>query len=999
MLADDHAPSSSGAGPRPLDADRRSSAFASILRSTRDLLNCSTALFATIANEAWRVEQVDDDAFGIGKHDALDLGPDLRACIVAAAGSAILPNAACSPLGDESSIAGRPGVGGLACVPLILADGAFVGLLCALDPTPFPRDDRAERTLRLLAHLAASELERERIAWGLHIADAKYRALIEHLPVVTYLSYDDEDGQVRPQSVSPQIESLTGYTSAEWSETPGLWQRLIHDADRERVLAEVARTTEHGAPFHAEYRLWSRDGREVWVRDDAALVRDAAGGPLYWQGVLVDITPLKRTEAELRSSEERLHLALDAASMAMWDWNLVDHTFVRSPGMAALYGLPSGSLASPEVDPLGFVHPDDRPLIDEMDRRHIEENAPYVVEYRVNRPDGATAWLREQGRSIPGPDGTPERLLGVTIDVTARRLAEEAARESEGQFRLLFAANPHPMWVFERETLRFLEVNDAAIAHYGYTRAEFLAMTVDEIRPPDDASPLPWQSATDGPILGGSGGRRHRTKDQRLIDVEVTSHLLTFRGRPAYLVVAQDVSARLSLERQLAHQAFHDPLTGLPNRAHCRDRLAHVLAEGTDGEPQCAVLFLDLDEFKVINDTLGHEAGDRLLVALADRLRHCVRGHDTLARLGGDEFTILLERLPEQGAASEIAARVTDAIRAPFHLEGREVVVTASIGISTPGAACDPDEVLRLADVAMYEAKHRGKDQIAYFNAGMDAPAWRRLGLEVDLRRAIAERQFVLHYQPVVALSDGRTTAVEALIRWQHPERGSVPPVELIPLAEETGLIVPLGQWVLETACRQAAAWQADFPAVRPLGLSVNLSTRQLQHPGLVDEVAGALAASGFPASSLTLEMTETAALDGANAVASSLRGLRALGVRLAIDDFGAGFAGLGYLRRCPVDAIKLDRAFVSGLDRNAADEAMVRAIIEYARAAGLTLTAEGIETEEQAVELRSLGCSLGQGFWFARPMAAEAMFELLSGQFPVRRSAADDAARLPAIA
>ncbi len=431
----------------------------------------------------------------------------------------------------------------------------------------------------------------------------------------------------------------------------------------------------------------------------------------------------------------------------------------------------------------------------------------------------------------------------------------------------------------------------------------------------------------------------------------------------------------------LAHQAFHDPLTGLPNRLLFRDGLEHALTRRAEHRGAITVLFLDLDEFKVVNDTLGHEAGDRLLVAVAERLRRCLREGGTLARLGGDEFTILLEDLPNPKTAGMLAERVAEALRAPFRLDNREVVVTASIGIAVPTTGAHAEEVLRLADVAMYEAKHRGKDRVAVFDVGMDARTWQRLGMEADLRRALTGDQLRLHFQPLVALDGGRISGEESLVRWEHPVGGLVQPGEFIPLAEETGLIVSLGRWVLVESCRQVAAWQQAFPTEPPLGLAVNLSARQFQHPALVADVAKALAESGLPASSLTLEVTETTALKDVTGAISALQALKELGVRLAIDDFGAGYAGLGYLRRCPVDRLKNDRSYVAGLGFNQADMAMVRAVVEFARVLGIEVTAEGIETAAQLAAVRALGCHQGQGFYFSRPVPAGAMTDLLAGE------------------
>ncbi len=424
-------------------------------------------------------------------------------------------------------------------------------------------------------------------------------------------------------------------------------------------------------------------------------------------------------------------------------------------------------------------------------------------------------------------------------------------------------------------------------------------------------------------------------------------------------------------ERALLHQAFHDTLTGLPNRALLADRLGQTLARRERRCAEAAVLFLDIDRLKWVNDSLGHAAGDQLLVDVARRLDSVLRPGDTVARFGGDEFVVLCEDLGSAGEAITVAERLREALASPFHVRGREIGLTASIGIALASTSSHdtPDALLRDADAAMYRAKERGRDRVELFDDHMRSRALARLETESTLRRAIDQQELRVHYQPVIDLTSGRATGLEALVRWQHPERGLVPPSEFIPVAEETGLIVGLGAFVLAEACTQVARWNNRRSDEPPLTVSVNLSAHQLRSPGLRELVAEALERTSLEPRLLCLEITETALVEDAESNRTALDSLKDLGVTLAVDDFGTGYSSLLYLRRFPVDMLKIDRSFVVGLDTNAEDTAIVSGVVGLAQALGLQAVAEGVETPEQAARLRGLGCPLAQGYYWSKPL------------------------------
>jgi diguanylate cyclase (GGDEF)-like protein/PAS domain S-box-containing protein len=446
-------------------------------------------------------------------------------------------------------------------------------------------------------------------------------------------------------------------------------------------------------------------------------------------------------------------------------------------------------------------------------------------------------------------------------------------------------------------------------------------------------------------------------------------------------VIARDITQRQQLEEQLVRQALHDPLTSLANRALFTDRLEHALARGRRPGVTVAILVIDLDGFKDINDSLGHDAGDDLLTIAGMRLHGHARPGDTMARLGGDEFGVLLEDITAAEAVRSAQA-LLEGLATPIVLRDRDLTPTASIGIAI-AAGEDAETLLRNADTAMYAAKRQGKGRYALFEPAMHATIIERLDLAADLSRAVEKRQLHLCYEPQISLGSGRICSLEALVRWRHPTRGEVSPGEFIPLAEETGMILAIGRWVLWEACRQVKAWQERWPAPAPLTIAVNLSARQLQHPGIVDEVHAALAAAGLDTQSLVLEITETAIMEQLDAAITILTELRRLGVRLALDDFGTGYSSLSYLQRLPVDILKIDRSFVAGVAKSTEDSALARGILTLGQTLGLETVAEGIETAEQLAVLRELGCQLGQGYYFARPLGPAAVDALLERHYP----------------
>ena len=568
-------------------------------------------------------------------------------------------------------------------------------------------------------------------------------------------------------------------------------------------------------------------------------------------------------------------------------------------------------------------------------------------------------------------------------EARAARLASEArvAATREETFRSLFDENPQAMLVTtvpaastEDGDLPFLAVNNAALTMYGYTRAEFLRLTLVEIRPPEDRNLLRNNLHA---MRGGRThfeGIRHSTKSGDLLDVEVDTRGTIFDGAAAMVVCASDVTDRVRLQRELEHQAVHDALTGLPNRALFADRLEHAHQRLSRGTGWYAVLMLDLDNFKTVNDGIGHASGDMLLLEVSRRIAAVIRAGDTAARIGGDEFAILLEDLADPDDAAGAADGIRDALRAPFSVAGRVLTISATIGVATSSGGGVAADVARNADAALYVGKAEGKDRHAVFSEPMHATAMERLTLEQDLRAGIGRGELTLLYQPKVDARTGRLTGVEALVRWNHPLRGLIAPNDFIPIAEQSGLINDIDAWVLGAACRQAQAWATSRSG--PVPVAVNVSGRSLVSCGLVERVLNAISTSHLDPRLLELEITESAAIPQEGRALGLLQSIRDLGVRIAIDDFGTGYSVLSRLQGFPVDTLKIDLSFVRAIVSERVTAPIVDAMIAMGLSLGLKIVAEGVETEVQRAYLVKRHCTELQGYLISRPIPAAEVIE-----------------------
>jgi len=649
---------------------------------------------------------------------------------------------------------------------------------------------------------------------------------------------------------NPAAERMFGWKESEVVGTPT--SIVPKDrVDEARALREQAQ--EGKTSFLEETRRLHRDGREIPVALSAAPIYGADGKVTGTIVTIEDISRRKLAEAALRESEAQLRLAMDAAQLGMWYWECGTDRFTYSEGLNVLFGRPAESPATGYRQLQDRLHPEDRELFEATMRHALKQGEDFTVDYRVVWPDGTVHWIANRGQVHRGPDGRAVRVVGVAMNITERKIAEQ----------------------------------------------------------------------------------------------------------------------------RVAHMAHHDALTGLPNRVLLRDRIQQAIAQAHRNEAQLAVLFLDLDRFKNINDSLGHQLGDRLLQSVASRILVCVREGDTVSRVGGDEFVIVIPGIGAAADASSVASKILEVLGTAFHLHGNDLHVAASIGISLyPADGSDAETLMRNADTAMYHAKDSGRANFQFFTQHMNVAAQQRLSLENALRRALELGEFEVHYQPLFELRDRSVTGFEALLRWR-PAGGAaiILPGEFISVAEESGLIVPIGDWVLGESLKQAVRWQSPG---RRLSISINVSANQLSRSLFVDRLRGLVEELAFDPSLIELEVTERVIIEGAGEARRALDDLAALGVGIAIDDFGTGYSGLAYLKRLPIDTVKIDQSFVRDLTIDPDDAAIVTAIVAMAKSLDVDVVAEGVETDEQLDELKRLGCRRAQGYLLARPMPAEAVAKFL---------------------
>lgn len=646
-----------------------------------------------------------------------------------------------------------------------------------------------------------------------------------------------------------------------------------------------------------------------------------------------------------------------------------------NPALAHIYGF-----ASPE-ELIAYFKDIRRQLYVDPGRRdeftRILETHQEVTgfESEVRRKDGSIIWITENARAIYGEGGQIAYYEGTVMDITMRRRAEHDLEIQRAYFSQLFANSPQGIVIIDNQR-NIVSCNRGFEELFGYRAGDIVGFGVCSLIVPDELleeCENVRSSVLEGKTVQCETNRRHR--DGRIIPVAMIGFAVRVgEDINGIIYIYQDISERRSFEEQITHQAFHDALTGLPNRTLFADRLDRAL-ERSRRKPGhlSALMLIDLNKFKSVNDTLGHPAGDQLLILVGRRLMSCLRATDTVARLGGDEFAIIVEEFSSPGELQKMAERIHALLCKPFALNGSEIVSGGSIGIvpSFSGYS-SAQNLLRDADIAMYRAKQQGQGMVL-FDVRMHQELLEAISLENELRTVLETGGLSLYYQPIVSVCEERLEGFEALLRWNHPLRGMIPPSRFIPVAEETGMIVELGKWVLDEACRQLRHWQDRFPQASALTMSVNVSVRQFAKPGLVEHILATLDRHRLHPGSLKVEITESVIMQEASAIVGELKRLRAYGVKISIDDFGTGYSSLSYLQSMPIDHLKIDRSFISNFDNSQDNDQIVKSIIAIARSLGLSVIAEGVERRSQLEKLRSLNCDTAQGFMFSRPCDAQA--------------------------
>lgn len=828
--------------------------------------------------------------------------------------------------------------------------------------------------------------------------------------------------------INPKFTTLTGYSREE---TIGKTPRVLKSGKTPPdVYKELWKTITSGNEWSGELCNKKKNGELYWEYASISPVKNPEGVITNFIAVKEDITERKNAEMSLQQSQKRLAEAQKLAHLGNWNWDIVKNELSWSEEVYRIFGLKPQEFGATYEAFLNFVHIDDREFVKKSVDNALYENKPYNIDHRIVLPDGSVRIVNEQAEVVFDSTGKAIQMNGTVQDITERKLIEEGLRTRERQQAAISELGMHALEDPDINTLMNEAVSITALA----LRVEYCKIL--ELLPDGKALLLKagvgWKTGSVGYATVGAdtdsqaGYTLHSDKPVIVGDIRTetrfsapslllehrvvsgmsiilkgkdrpfgvmgvhTTRLRVFTSDDANFLlsvsnVVADAIERKRLSAHIDHVAQYDTLTDLPNRILFIDRVTRAVSRAKREKERIAVLYLNLDRFKVINDSMGNETGDGLLKSVAERMVNCVREGDTVSRMGGDEFAIMLGGITSAPDVTKVSQKIIEAVSKPFVLDDREIHITASIGISMyPQDDEEMEGLIKKARAAMLQAKEHGRNNDRFYNTEMETSSYEMMMLENDLRKALDRRELLLHYQPQVDINTGRIIGVEALVRWRHPDRGMISPAEFIPLAEETGLIVPIGKWVLHTALAQNKAWQED--GLAPIKMSVNFSSVQFRQKDSVEIVANALRETGLKPGYMGLEITESVIMKGADAVIKKFHELKEMGIHICMDDFGTGYSSLSYLKRFPIDILKIDQSFARNVTTDTNDASIVMATIAMAHGLGITTVAEGVETKEQLEFFRSHKCEVVQGYLFSKPLPTEEITKLLreGGRFEI---------------
>ncbi|MBP1711286.1 MAG: hypothetical protein H6Q49_1488 [Deltaproteobacteria bacterium] len=821
--------------------------------------------------------------------------------------------------------------------------------------------------------------ERKVMEQSLLKSEEKYRSILENIEE----GYAEIDLKGNLIFFNDALCRIHEYTREETMSIDN-YRAVMDEANAKKIFYhynEVYTTGE--SQKEVEYEIITKSGKRRYIETSITPIKDPSGRVYAFRGILTDRTERRKAEETLRQSEVKYRTILEEMDEAYFEVDLAGNYTYVNDAISRLLGYPQEELLGTTFRKQ--VNEEDTALLYEAFGKIFTTGKPVRdIAYKAIRKDGEIRYSEITGFPIQNQKGEVVGFRGIGRDITERKRMEETLRQSEQKYRTILEEMDEAYFEVDLSG-NYTYVNDAISRLLGYPQEELLGTTFRKQVNEEDTALLYeafGKIFTNGkPVRDISYKAIRKNGEIRYAEIagfpiqNQKGEVIGFRG------IGRDVTERKRSEEQIRHMATHDALTDLPNRMMFGQLLNHAIQAAKRNKRKLAVLFIDLDRFKIVNDTLGHEAGDMLLKTTAARFKQTLRAMDVVARLGGDEFVILVEEVDNPGQLVTVAQKILSAAMKPVSLMGEECRVTASVGISVyPKDGEDDQALMKTADKAMYFAKEEGKNNYQFYSEDMKSQSVEQLSLETHLRLALERNELSLNYQAKLDFKTGAITGVEALLRWHSPILGDVTPTQFIPVAEETGLIIPIGRWVMKTACAQNVAWQRQ--GLPPVCISVNLSLRQLRDENLIEDIKAALEDSGLAPHLLELEITESMVMHNPARMVAILTQIKDMGVRLAIDDFGTGYSSLAHIRRFPIDTIKVDRSFIRNVPDDYEDKAIIEAIISMGQTLSLTVVAEGVETQEQMNYLKEHSCNEMQGFYFSKPVAADEFANLLKVNF-----------------